>query len=147
MILSLVRSKPEYEIERAPSIGWCKRNMGFIIDHHQMNVALTRARLGLIIIGEYSTTFTTFYASSALCGFTNATDRQKITAFILHRISTAFCALDVADFYEFYIRLMCTCLRKSYPVQTTSYGSSYHHLLYGITILQLDGCIEWNAHN
>jgi len=29
--------------------------MGFIIDEHQMNVALTRARLGLIIIGEYST--------------------------------------------------------------------------------------------
>ena len=55
MILSLVRSKPEYEIEKAPSIGWCKRNMGFITDEHQMNVALTRARLGLIIIGEYST--------------------------------------------------------------------------------------------
>jgi len=54
VILSLVRSKPVYEIERAPSIGWCKRNMGFIIDEHQMNVALTRARLGLIIIGEYS---------------------------------------------------------------------------------------------
>ena len=57
MILSLVRSKPEYEIEKAPSIGWCKRNMGFIIDEHQMNVALTRARLGLIIIGEYNYTF------------------------------------------------------------------------------------------
>jgi len=55
VILSLVRSKPTYEIERAPSIGWCKRNMGFIIDKHQMNVALTRARLGLIVIGEHST--------------------------------------------------------------------------------------------
>ena len=54
MILSLVCSKPEYEIEKSPSIGWCKRNMGFIIDEHQMNVALTRARLGLIIIGEYN---------------------------------------------------------------------------------------------
>ena len=54
MILSLVRSKPEYEIERNPSIGWCKRNMGFIIDEHQMNVALTRARLGLIIVGKYA---------------------------------------------------------------------------------------------
>jgi len=29
--------------------------MGFIMDKHQMNVALTRARLGLIIIGKYST--------------------------------------------------------------------------------------------
>jgi len=54
VILSLVRSKPEYEIERASSIGWQKRNMGFIIDKHQMNVALTRARLGLIVIGEYA---------------------------------------------------------------------------------------------
>jgi len=60
VILSLVRSKPQYEIERAPSIGWCKRNMGFIIDHHQMNVALTRARLGLIVIGEYSVIFKIF---------------------------------------------------------------------------------------
>lgn len=60
VILSLVRSIPVYEIDRAPSIGWCKRNMGFIIDHHQMNVALTRARLGLIIIGKYSTIVTRF---------------------------------------------------------------------------------------
>ena len=64
VILSLVRSKPQYEIERAPSIGWCKRNMGFIIDHHQMNVALTRARLGLIVIGECSTMCTMFNKSS-----------------------------------------------------------------------------------
>jgi hypothetical protein len=52
VILSLVRSMPQYEIEKFPSIGWCKRNMGFITDEHQINVALTRARLGLIIIGN-----------------------------------------------------------------------------------------------
>ena len=52
VILSLVRSMPEYEIEKSPSIGWCKRNMGFITDEHQINVALTRARLGLIILGR-----------------------------------------------------------------------------------------------
>ena len=51
VILSLVRSMPKYEIERKPSVGWCKKNMGFITDEHQINVALTRARLGLIIIG------------------------------------------------------------------------------------------------
>ena len=52
VILSLVRSIPMYEIEKKPSEGWCKRNMGFIIDQHQINVALTRAKIGLIIIGD-----------------------------------------------------------------------------------------------
>ncbi|ESO11598.1 hypothetical protein HELRODRAFT_71671 [Helobdella robusta] len=52
VILSLVRSMPEYEIEKNPSIGWCKRNLGFISDEHQINVALTRAKHGLIIIGN-----------------------------------------------------------------------------------------------
>ena len=45
---------PVYEIEKKPSIGWKKRNMGFIVDEHQINVALTRARLGLIIVGEFN---------------------------------------------------------------------------------------------
>jgi len=51
VIISLVRSMPEHEIEKKPSKGWLKRNMGFITDEHQINVALTRARLGLIILG------------------------------------------------------------------------------------------------
>ena len=53
IILSLVRSMPEFEIEGNPSIDWCERNMGFITDEHQINVALTRARAGLIIIGAF----------------------------------------------------------------------------------------------
>ena len=53
VILSTVRSLPRYEIEKRPSQGWLKKNLGFIIDHHQINVAITRARRGLIIIGEF----------------------------------------------------------------------------------------------
>jgi len=53
VIISLVRSMPQYEIEKKPSLGWCQKNMGFITDQHQINVALTRARHGLIIIGWF----------------------------------------------------------------------------------------------
>lgn len=52
VIFSLVRSLPEYRIEPLPTFGWCKENLGFITDAHQINVALTRARKGLIIIGN-----------------------------------------------------------------------------------------------
>lgn len=51
VIFSLVRSLPEYRIEPEPTLGWCKENLGFITDHHQINVALTRARKGLFVIG------------------------------------------------------------------------------------------------
>ena len=54
VILSLVRSMPRDEIEQKPSIGWCQKNMGFIVDEHQINVALTRARMGLVIIGKFN---------------------------------------------------------------------------------------------
>ncbi|KAK3091404.1 hypothetical protein FSP39_019664 [Pinctada imbricata] len=52
VILSTVRSLPKYRIERHPTLGWCKENLGFITDQHQINVALTRARKGLVIIGN-----------------------------------------------------------------------------------------------
>ncbi|XP_061162412.1 helicase with zinc finger domain 2-like isoform X2 [Saccostrea echinata] len=52
VIFSLVRSLPEYRIEPKPTHGWCIENLGFITDIHQINVALTRARKGLIIIGN-----------------------------------------------------------------------------------------------
>lgn len=51
VILSTVRSLPDYEIDPRPSYGWCQAAMGFICDPHQINVALTRARMGLIVIG------------------------------------------------------------------------------------------------
>ncbi|XP_053394362.1 helicase with zinc finger domain 2-like isoform X2 [Mercenaria mercenaria] len=52
VIFSTVRSLPEYKIEKNPTLGWCKHNLGFITDRNQVNVALTRARKGLIIIGN-----------------------------------------------------------------------------------------------
>ncbi|XP_033737774.1 helicase with zinc finger domain 2-like isoform X4 [Pecten maximus] len=52
VIFSTVRSLPRYLIEHNPTIGWCRQNLGFITDQHQINVALTRARKGLIIIGN-----------------------------------------------------------------------------------------------
>ncbi|XP_046548202.1 LOW QUALITY PROTEIN: helicase with zinc finger domain 2-like [Haliotis rubra] len=52
VIFSTVRSLPPYKIERRPTLGWCRQNLGFITDANQVNVALTRARKGLIIIGN-----------------------------------------------------------------------------------------------
>ncbi|XP_062574963.1 helicase with zinc finger domain 2-like [Saccostrea cucullata] len=52
VIFSTVRSLPRYRIEGNPTLGWRKKSLGFISDEHQINVALTRARRGLIIIGN-----------------------------------------------------------------------------------------------
>ena len=52
MIFSTVRSLPDYKIEKNPTLGWCKHNLGFITDRNQVNVALTRARKGLVIVGK-----------------------------------------------------------------------------------------------
>ncbi|XP_062604703.1 helicase with zinc finger domain 2-like [Saccostrea cucullata] len=52
VIFSTVRSLPDYIIEEHQTQGWCTENLGFITDQHQINVALTRARKGLIIIGN-----------------------------------------------------------------------------------------------
>ncbi|KAK7490438.1 hypothetical protein BaRGS_00018224 [Batillaria attramentaria] len=52
VILSTVRSLPSYKIEPNPTHGWCRQNLGFITDRNQVNVALTRARKGLIIVGN-----------------------------------------------------------------------------------------------
>ncbi|KAL3868678.1 hypothetical protein ACJMK2_041456 [Sinanodonta woodiana] len=52
VIFSTVRSLSVHQIEQSPTLGWCTMNLGFITDHHQINVALTRARRGLIIVGN-----------------------------------------------------------------------------------------------
>ena len=51
MLLSTVRSLPQREIDRHPSDRWRAEYLGLVTDQHEMNVALTRARQGLIIIG------------------------------------------------------------------------------------------------
>ena len=53
VILSLVRSLPRREIERNPSRTWLNEHLGFITDEHQINVALTRAKRGLCIVGKW----------------------------------------------------------------------------------------------
>ena len=53
VILSTVRSLPEREIEENPWNSWCLDKLGFLTDPHQVNVALTRAKNGLIIIGKW----------------------------------------------------------------------------------------------
>ena len=50
-MLSTVRSLPDCRIIEAPTRHWREENIGFLSDEHQMNVALTRAKHGLIIIG------------------------------------------------------------------------------------------------
>ncbi|CAH3025204.1 unnamed protein product, partial [Porites evermanni] len=52
VIISLVRSMKEEDIEREPSLSWLREHLGFVTDDHQMNVGITRARRGLCIIGN-----------------------------------------------------------------------------------------------
>ena len=54
VILSLVRSLPQDEIDPEPPAHWIREKLGFITDPHQINVGLTRARCGMCIIGECS---------------------------------------------------------------------------------------------
>ena len=53
MILSTVRSSdcPEYEFSVDQL--WLYKKLGFLTDDHQINVAITRAKFGLVIIGKY----------------------------------------------------------------------------------------------
>ena len=52
MIISLVRSLADSQIDYEPSGAWLRENLGFVTDEHQINVALTRAKQGLCIIGK-----------------------------------------------------------------------------------------------
>ena len=52
VILSTVRSLPDCDIDSKPTDGWRKKYLGFISDKNQVNVALTRAKKGLFIIGN-----------------------------------------------------------------------------------------------
>ncbi|CAH1785472.1 unnamed protein product [Owenia fusiformis] len=52
VILSTVRSMQSEAIPEDITQKWKSKHLGFIIDENQINVALTRARFGLIIIGN-----------------------------------------------------------------------------------------------
>ena len=70
VILSTVRSLPLEEIEDHRLVEadrrWKRENLGFLTDNHLINVALTRAKQGLIIIGKV-THIITYYSS--ICVF------------------------------------------------------------------------------
>lgn len=52
VIFSTVRSMAKIEIEEKPGKGWKMRHLGFTMDENQMNVAMTRARRGHIVVGN-----------------------------------------------------------------------------------------------
>ncbi|XP_065845025.1 3'-5' exoribonuclease HELZ2-like isoform X3 [Oscarella lobularis] len=52
VILSTVRSMPKSRILPFPSKAWLRENLGFVVDDNQINVAITRAKFGLIIVGN-----------------------------------------------------------------------------------------------
>lgn len=51
VVLSAVRSLPKEKIPVHPNQYWRRKHIGFVTDEHQINVAITRAAKGLIIIG------------------------------------------------------------------------------------------------
>ncbi len=56
VVLSTVRSQPIEEISNPdhvqPDRQWLLENIGFVADEHQTNVAITRSKYGLIIVGK-----------------------------------------------------------------------------------------------
>ena len=53
VILTTVHSLPEEDVPDRPSYTWINESMGFVTDEHLMNVAITRAKEALCIIGTH----------------------------------------------------------------------------------------------
>ncbi|GAB1287336.1 Helicase with zinc finger domain 2 [Apodemus speciosus] len=51
VIVSTVRTCPRSDVDQRPTKSWLKKFLGFVVDPHQVNVAITRAQEGLCIIG------------------------------------------------------------------------------------------------
>ena len=74
VILTTVRSQPLNEISNPdlvqPDRKWLRYTLGFVTDPHQVNVAITRAKQGLIIVGEcflISITFCACVGTNNVC--------------------------------------------------------------------------------
>ena len=52
VILSCVRSLAASDVLKRPSQGWLRYHLGIVSDRNQINVAITRAKKGLIILGD-----------------------------------------------------------------------------------------------
>ncbi|CAI9597249.1 unnamed protein product [Staurois parvus] len=52
VIFSTVRSVSAQELDSRPTISWQRKYLGFLGDPNQINVALTRAKEGLCILGN-----------------------------------------------------------------------------------------------
>ena len=56
VIFSTVRSMPRHTIRNReavqPDRTWIRNHLGFIADQHQICVGITRAKHGLVIVGE-----------------------------------------------------------------------------------------------
>jgi hypothetical protein len=52
LVLSTCRSVPREEVEVVPSHDWLERHLDRAADVHQINMAITRPRKGLVITGE-----------------------------------------------------------------------------------------------
>ena len=57
VIFSTVRSMPHRSIRSKAAVQadrtWIKEHLGFITDRHQICVGITRAKHGLVIVGEF----------------------------------------------------------------------------------------------
>ncbi|KAK7469686.1 hypothetical protein BaRGS_00036315 [Batillaria attramentaria] len=52
VVFATTRSVPRSQVERMPTKDWMERHFGRLADKHQVNMAITRAKEGLIIIGN-----------------------------------------------------------------------------------------------
>ncbi|XP_040494532.1 helicase with zinc finger domain 2 [Ursus maritimus] len=53
VLVSTVRTCPESDLDQRPTKSWLKKFLGFVVDPNQVNVAITRAKEGLCLIGDH----------------------------------------------------------------------------------------------